>query len=374
MDPDKDTVHTRVLSRKQVLDDEYYLLKRVEKLLDKANFFEIPKQELLSLLHDRDTSGIIVSVDPSEYELLRIWTRGQEVKKPSLYLRVKTYAGYLLRPREGVATPPKVKTHTRVFLAVRSRGDKTLHLKVFKEIRADKLEHLLPRGKLKMSAFDKWMLVSGVVVGACLPFTRIVPLLSDFKIQWVWGGVGLASLMAGRAWVSYKNKRNRYLASLATTLYFKVVATNRGVLTLLTDRAQDEEFKEALLAYTFLLRPAITGPLDLPIYDTPQSLQRRIKQWLEKRFQLKDFDFDVDDALAKLDELGLLVRRRNGSLTTVSVQEALTVLPAPSERWLAVGARRDSQSMDEQMTEEEGEEQGGGKRRKGRGRLLQGWS
>ena len=352
MDPDKDTHQSRgIPSRKQVLDNEYYLLQKVEKLLDKANFFEIPRKELLSLLHERDTSGVIVSVDPSEYELLRVWTRGWEVKDRSWYVRFKGFVGSLVKP--GVSAGPTPMAYTRVFLAVRCRAEKTLHLKVFKDIRANELEHLLPKGKIKMSTFDKGTLVSSVLLGACLPFMRIVPYLSDLKVQWVWGGVGLTALIAGRAWVSYKNKRNHYLASLGTTLYFKTVANNRGVLTLLTDRAQDEEFKEALLAYVFLLCPQRNKSVDLPMYDTPDSLQHRIEEWLAERVGVKDFSFDISDALYKLDDLGLLVRRRNGSLTALAIPEALAVLPAPSERWMAVGLRRDTQSMDEQMAGEQ---------------------
>lgn len=354
MDPDKDTHQSRVPSRKQVLDNEYYLLQRVEKLLDKANFFEIPRKQLLSLLHDRDTSGIIVSVDPSEYEQLRVWTRGWEVKNRSLYIRFKGFVGSLVS-RGGRGSRPTPMAYTRVCLAVRSKGEKKLHLKVFKDIHANELEHLLPRGKLKMSTFDKGILVSSVLLGACLPFMRILPVLSDLKVQWMWGGVGLAAVIAGRAWMSYKNKRNHYLASLATTLYFKTVANNRGVLTLLTDRAQDEEFKEALLAYIFLLCPARNKSVDLPMYDTPDSLKHRIEEWLVGQIQVKDFSFDVTDALDKLNDLGLLVKRRNGTLTALTVPEALSVLPAPSERWLAGGVRRDTESMDEQMR---GEEQG----------------
>ena len=41
MDPDKDTVATRQLSRKQLLDTEHKLLLRVERLLDKANYFQV---------------------------------------------------------------------------------------------------------------------------------------------------------------------------------------------------------------------------------------------------------------------------------------------------------------------------------------------
>lgn len=344
MDPDKDTHQTQVPSRKQILDGEYDLLQKVDKLLDKANFFEIPREQLLPLLQDRDTSGIVVSIDTSQYELLRMWTRGWEAKRKSPSIRLKDYVWSLVKRTAGPG--PTTMGYTRVFLAVRCKGEKKLHLKVFKDILATELEHLLPRGKLKMSPFDKGMLASGVLFGVCLPLLRLLPSVSDLTVK---GGALVAVFVAGRAWTNYKNKRNHYLANLAKTLYFKTVANNRGVLTLLTDRAQDEEFKEALLAYVFLLCPARDRSVDLAIYDTADSLKSRIEAWLVGQIQVKDFSFDVADALDKLEDLGLLVRRRNGTLTALAVPDALSLLPAPSERWLAVGMRRDTQSMDEEM-------------------------
>lgn len=41
MDPDKDTVTTQQLNRKQLLDAEHQLLLQVERLLDKANYFQV---------------------------------------------------------------------------------------------------------------------------------------------------------------------------------------------------------------------------------------------------------------------------------------------------------------------------------------------
>lgn len=343
MDPDKDTFQARELSRKEVLDNEYHLLQKLGKLLDKANFHKIPRERLHSMLKDRNTRGIIVSVDLSQYELLQIWTRGQKLKEQSGYKRVKDSVMSLLRPQ---SVKEREMTYPRVFVAVRTHKEKKLHLKVFKDVSTTDLEHLLPRGKLKMSDFDKYSILTTVLIGACLPLVRM---LLDFKIQWVWGGMGVALVVAARAWSGYKSKRNYYLANLATTLYFKTIANNRGVLTLLTDRAQDEEFKEALLAYSFLLCPQKSKADDVLIYDTPESLTLRIESWLQKQFHLKDFNFDIDDALNKLDNLGLLVKRRNSSLTVLSVVDALEVLPSPGGRWLAVGVRRDSESLDEQM-------------------------
>lgn len=355
LDPDKDTFQTRDLSKKEVLDQEYWLLEKVEKLLDKANYYQIPPYKFADLLKEHDSDGVSIFVDPNNYEMLKIWTRGIESRKRSNWERLKSYFNIFVdRRKDPRIVDPEYTVYSRVFVAVRSRSSKKLHLKVFKEVPCNKLEHLLPDGKIKMSRFDKQFLASSVVLGGCLLASRSVPMLADMKVQWTYIGVGLAGVIGARAWIGYKNKRNQYLANLASTLYYRTVANNRGVLTLLTDRAQDEEFKEALLAYAFLLSPrnrrGIPGTEHTsapPLYDTPDSLKSRIEEWLLKRFSLNNIHFDIDDALHKLDIMGLLVRQKNGKLTVRNIEEALSILPRAREEWTAVTALRDSESSDE---------------------------
>lgn len=370
MDPDKDTYQTRDLTKKELLDNEYWLLQKVEKFLDKANYFEIPKHQLVGLLHDRDTEGLILSVDPSDYELLKIWTRGKAAERRSHFQRLKMFVrSYISRNTPSVSynSNSEYDVYTRVFVAVRSRGEKKLFLKVFKEVPCSKLEYLLPDGKIKMSNFDKGFIATSVLLGGATVALRSLPAIADLiKVQWTWLGVGLAGILAARAWIGYKNKRNHYLANLATTLYYKTVANNRGVLTLLADRAQDEEFKEALLAYVFLLSPrnrrgvpGTSHTAESPIYDSQESLKIRIEEWLSARFNLTEVGFDIEDALEKLDNLGLLVQRKDGTLTVQGIEDSLAVLPESYYRWQAVGALRDSENSDEQVTFEEVSQQHG---------------
>lgn len=358
LDPDKDTLKTRKRTKSELLDNEYWLLQKVEKLLDKSNFFKIPQSQLYGLLKERDLGGLTVSIDLSDYETLKIWTRGKVEEKKSLFQRFRA----LVWKKLGYEPDYTDESYTRVFVAVRSKSSKKLHLKAFKEVPCDKLEFLLPDGKIKMSRFDKGFLATSVLVGASAVALRSLPVLADFKVEWTWVGMGLAGLIGAKAWIGYKNKRNHYLASLAMLLYYKTVANNRGVLTLLADRAQDEEFKEAILAYVFLLSPRNrrgvpgTSHTDLPpAYDTPESLRLRIEEWLAKVFNLKGIRFDIEDALEKLDSLGLLVENTDGTLTVPSIEDALAVLPSPSFHWQAVGALRDSENSDEQMTPEQSE-------------------
>ncbi len=338
-----------------MLDQEYWLLEKVDKLLEKANFYQIPRYRFAELLKEHDSGGVAVSVNPDNYDMLKIWTRGLESRKQSNWERLKSYFNVFVDSRkDSHIADPEYSVYSRVFVAVRSRSSKKLHLKVFKEVPCNKLEHLLPDGKIKMSKFDKQFLAWSGVIGGCVLASRSVPVLADLKVQWTFIGVGLAGLIGARAWIGYKNKRNQYLANLASTLYYSTVANNRGVLTLLTDRAQDEEFKEALLAYAFLLSPenrrGIPGAEHTsapPVLDTPESLRSRIEEWLSKRFSFHNIQFDIDDAVFKLDNMGLLLRQGRDRLAVRDLEEALTILPQPRGEWTAVTAFRDSESSDE---------------------------
>ena len=352
LDPDKDTIKTEQLTKKELLDQEYWLLQKVDWLLDKANYFEVPKSQLAELLQDHDAQGLRVSVDPSAYETLQMWTRGKTTEKPSPVQRIQS----LMRRKTRVTS----NVFTRVFVAVRSKSEKKLHLKVFKEVPCDKLEYLVPDGKIKMSTFDKRFLGLSVAVGASSVAVRSLPVLTDYVSQWTWIGFGQAVLVGLRAWSGYKNKRNQYLANLSKTLYFKTVSNNRGVLTLLTDRAQDEEFKEAILAYTFLLSPqnrrGVPGTehtAQPPVYDTHSSLQARINEWLANSFNLKGLRFDIEDALDKLDNLGLLMHHDKGRLSVCGIEEAVAILPRPAYHWQTVGVLRDSENSDEHVPDSE---------------------
>ena len=336
----------------------------------------MPNHQLRELLHDHNTGGLRVSVDPSIYDTLQIWTRGRSKAEWPRLQRLRRY----LQP--GRRQSRAEDTFTRVFVAVRFKTEKKLHLKVFKDVVCEKLEHLLPDGKIKMSEYDKWFLAGSVVVGSGVVAMRSLPILASYHLDWTWVVLGLAGLAGARAWAGYRNKRNKYLANLAATLYFKTVANNRGVLTLLADRAVDEEFKEAFLAYVFLLSPrnrrGVPGTTHTalpPSRDTGEELRERIEEWLVTNFQLRGFQFDIEDALNKLSELGLLVRHSDNTLSVLhlkvrdntdslthtqrerereSVQEAVPLLPSPMLPWGAMGSLRDSESADE-AGEEEGE-------------------
>jgi hypothetical protein len=82
----------------------------------------------------------------------------------------------------------------------------------------------------------------------------------------------------------------------------------------LLDAAEEEEVKEAVLAYHFLRTAG--QPL------TAAELDRRIEDWFARRWEAA-FDFEVDDGVGKLRRLRLVDDDGDGRLTAVPLDEAM---------------------------------------------------
>jgi hypothetical protein len=109
-----------------------------------------------------------------------------------------------------------------------------------------------------------------------------------------------------RQWLRYQRQSLKYQKELTDNIYFRNVNNNAGIFDYIIGAAEEQECKEAFLAYYFLS----TSPTPL----SEAELDQRIEKWLSEKFSI-DIDFEVDDALAKLDRLGLL--RRDGDRLSV---------------------------------------------------------
>ena len=180
--------------------------------------------------------------------MLRFWALGREVpaqKIPFIY----KFINFVMRK----PAPKPLEYYKRVVVAVRLKKDDKLMLKAFKEVPVNALEQLLPDGKILMSHFDKTIIGSSLALAGAGIVAKVVASLAHVQMDWTMLLSTITALIAVRAWTVYKNRRNSYLLQLSRMLYFKNIANNRGLLTLLVDRAEDEIFKEVLLVYSFLL-------------------------------------------------------------------------------------------------------------------------
>jgi hypothetical protein len=219
-----------------------------------------------------------------------------------------------------------VSSRERKRLAQRRIRPGSVLIKYFRNIASFDLNALFPNVRVVMSTFDKLFLgvpalaggvpillnlwstvtVLGLVIGFYLGISGAVE--DDHMKQAFAALSGLVALggFCMRQWVKYQRQSLKYQKALTDNIYYRNVNNNAGIFDYIIGAAEEQECKEAFLAYYFL-RTAAAAPAQA-------DLDRQIEAWLKQHFRL-DVDFEVEDALAKLERLGLL--RRDGERLSV---------------------------------------------------------
>ncbi|EDV26059.1 uncharacterized protein TRIADDRAFT_55781 [Trichoplax adhaerens] len=341
IDPDKDTKAIRRLSRNEILDNEFWLIRHVSHLLEKANFYKIPSAVVEKSLQEHKSSSISVVADASKYEVLDLWARGRErihdVHR-SLYSRMMDIMYYKIRN----VMPPE--QYRRVVAILRSKSDKKLTLKVFKDIPKDNLQALIPDFKIKMGKNTRRFIMASVGVSGISLLAKSVSALAQYPIvNTVWVAAGVAAVMALNGYNAYTNKRNAYLVNWSSLLYYKNIANNRGVLALLTDRANDEIVKEAILVYVILLSNATnvnSSSIARPIGRTTVDLvESQVSDWIKAQFDI-NLQFNAADAIQRLMQLGL-IRQDGDFIYAISVDQAIIQLQSLSAGTISFDIKTD---------------------------------
>lgn len=187
-------------------------------------------------------------MNPNKYDVLTFWALGRESPPVSVTTWDKILSAVLRRP-----LPTSKEYFKRVVLACRLKRDDKLLLKAFKEVPVNALEQTLPDGRITMTKLDKGVINTSLVIAGGGVVAKIVTILAGVHVDWTLLATAATGLIGIQAWTHYKNKHLAYLNEHSRMMFFKNIANNRGLLTLLVDRAEDEVFKEALLAYSFLL-------------------------------------------------------------------------------------------------------------------------
>jgi hypothetical protein len=119
-----------------------------------------------------------------------------------------------------------------------------------------------------------------------------------------------------RQWLKYQRQSLKYQKEISDNVYFRNINNNAGALDYIVGSAEEQECKEAFLAYYFLATAA--APL------TQSALEGEVESWLKEKFGIAAH-FEVTEALAKLQRLELL-RRDGDKIEVLPLDDALQVL------------------------------------------------
>ena len=202
-----------------------------------------------------------------------------------------------------------------------------LHLRLFKTVPKLDLETIYPNTSPMMRVIDKVKIIAPLLGGFVTLGLKFGPLLvgadtGDTSLSVIAGLCTALGTYVLKTYMSYQKTKEKYQTQVSKDLYFKGQANNTAVLNLLVDLAEEQEVKEALLAYTFLL-------VESDKKYGRKTLDSRIEQWLTETFGYQ-IDFEIADALSKLQQMKLIREEADGLLSVPPTAEALTIL---DEQW-----------------------------------------
>ncbi len=310
-------------------------LAAMTTVLEDANFERITMKELQAAFVERSLFPLAVHVDLEEFDILRLYKRGEterteKVRGASTLWRWKTRKLHLY---ERLVVVLRLKPEALLTSkAGRTEGMEAgkIYLKSFKNIPTADLEMVLPNTRLTLRPLDRALIYGPLIAGVSWTLYQSIGLirafiggnlqqaLTDGSLQAL-GGVLL--VLFGYLWKTHgkiKTQRLQYMKTLSTGLYFRNLANNAAVLDQMLTFALNEEEKEALLAFHLL-------------QNNPQgakTLDKNAETWLAHTSG-RVTDFDVQDGLKRLHELGLASKHR-GKWRAVTAQEAVVRLDA---RW-----------------------------------------
>ncbi len=320
--PDADTRAVLQYSPAEKKDLQKQLVAEMTEVLTAANFEKITAQDLKQALEEESLFQIRLEVNFDDFEDVIFFRRGESIKEETLVKFFRLWKkSFKFTNYDRVAIYIKFKEADYF----EKQNRKHLYfepgstiIKLFQNVPKADLEMLFPNSMVRMKTIDKIIIgvpaaVSGIIVlvtklGASLLLVGSVISfwlgLKDEEVQikqqhLIALGAGLGTL-AGflfRQINKFKNRKIKFMKALADNLYFKNLDNNAGVFYHLIDAAEEEEFKEAVLAYYFLL--TTRTPL------TKSALDQRIETWLADRWDCH-IDFEIGDAIEKLQRLNLI--------------------------------------------------------------------
>ena len=260
--------------------------------------------------------------DFTQFEHLRIFARGYtqisrvfrsattKFRRRTMLLDAYQRLIIVLKFREGLDLGPYIRSDV-------------VYLRMFKDVpHVDMEMHLPEQGtQVRMRWIDKAQIASPVVMGLPTLAMKLLGFLAATSNPMLLAPLLAVPVTAGmNSFFGFHRAKHKHLSSMIRSLYYLTLANNGSVLNRLVNSAEEEEYKETMLAYFFLWRR-----LGRAEEWTMDQLDAHIESFL-KSVSGVEIDFEISDALGKLFRLGLARRDVQGRLHAVPIDQALIAL------------------------------------------------
>lgn len=328
LDPDTAMVEIEKISDEQRDEKAVTFVSELSELLTRANYRELDQPEIDAAIQAASVLGIRLHVDFAQFDRLHVYVRGDMIDR-----RERRSWRNFYRP-----TWIEVPIHQRLVVMFRvlpehaksnDVNSEYVYIKIFKNIPRSDLDMLLPGSKVRMTLFDRGKILVPTITGIV---TTLMKLLKVAAVATLFAGTGILVLLGivggtigygVKSFFGYINTKDKYRLSVTQHLYFQNLDNNAGVIFRVLNEAEEQEFREAIVAYYLLWSEAGKNGF------TKDELDSRAEEFIDQEVGV-EVDFEDDDALCKLSRLGLAERNNQGKWTCKSLPDALSCL---DEAW-----------------------------------------
>ncbi len=308
---------------------EAFLDTLSEALID-GNWEEISDEEMQEALDGEDVFAISLDVRFDEYQTMKLYKLGEvkiedertswfgmKKEKVSIDAFDRIIQVLEFKDKKWFAERKRMKHY-------QGEEGKGLHIRLFKTVPKLDLETIFPNTSPMMRGVDKIKIGAPLIGGLVSIGMKFGPVLlgasasGSTSLSLLGGGLAALGTYVMKTYMSYQKTREKYQSQVSKDLYFKGQANNAAVLNMIVDLGEEQEVKEALLAYAFLL-------IESDNNYNEKGLDDRIEQWLLDTFGY-DVDFEVEDALGKLEDMQLLLKNEDETLSVTPLKETLSIL------------------------------------------------
>ncbi|KAK4783091.1 hypothetical protein SAY86_007465 [Trapa natans] len=216
-------------------------------------------------------------------------------------------------------------TFDRIIVVYRQAGSNAntgrgIYVKHFKNIPMADLEIVLPEKKNPgLTPMDWVKFLGSAVVGLVAVFGSVEMPKAD-----LWVIFAVLSTVIGycaKTYFTFQANLAAYQNLITQSMYDKQLDSGKGTLLHLCDDVIQQEVKEVIISYFILMEQGKA---------TRQDLDKRCEELIEDEFGER-CNFDVDDAVQKLEKLGIVSRDTIGRYYCVGLKHANEIIGTTTE-------------------------------------------
>ncbi|KAL8127386.1 uncharacterized protein LOC141717248 [Apium graveolens] len=204
--------------------------------------------------------------------------------------------------------------------STQSKTERGIFVKHFKQIPMADMEIVLPEKKNPSLTPMDWVSFLG---SAIVGLVAVVGSLEMPKAD-LWVIFAILSTVVGycaKIYLTFQANMAAYQNLITKSMYDKQLDSGKGTLLHLCDDVVQQEVKEVIISYFILMEQGKATLEDLDI---------RCEELIKEEFGVS-CDFDVDDAVIKLEKLGIVSRDTIGRFYCVSLKRANDIIGMTTE-------------------------------------------